>query len=361
MPIAAPILLVGGMFALLALLGGKKAKSLPAPSKCTAADRAFVMDVLTAAHKGTATVEMLLKAIDIASHCNMGTEGTMLSSELTSLRAKQKKILKTGKVKLTDIRAKTKDYICAVIPGKGYACRPRNPEWKGLAKTFQNVLNIAASRLPGPLETPKLIKVDGRIGPKTELLFEKVVARAGIPSFAAYSTTVIKPESISASVEFLTEKLQEHNAKTGPRGSKAVAGHYGMTHKPPIPGVSPRDWIDFVLCMRGRGSPKGLGMFRMNSTALKKLKVKANQGSSEAQYITFARYILGLAKGIAASNFLRDCIGQEMEGEEITLSGLLALCKQAGLKGAKSWLQNEQDREDFPNTTEAFLACNGIF
>jgi len=57
-----------------------------------------------------------------------------------------------------------------------------------------------------------------------------------------------------------------------------------------------------------------------------------------------------------------DILGQEIEGVEATLSGLLAVALRAGGKaGLESWLNNESDRRKFKRTTAAYLKLNGIF
>lgn len=45
----------------------------------------------------------------------------------------------------------------------------------------------------------------------------------------------------------------------------------------------------------------------------------------------------------------------------MTLSGLLGLLKAAGPAKARSWITNPGDRDQFPNTTDTFLATNGMF
>ena len=54
-------------------------------------------------------------------------------------------------------------------------------------------------------------------------------------------------------------------------------------------------------------------------------------------------------------------IGKEVNGQEITLSGLCGVVSRAGMRGAESWLKNEADRGKYPATTKAFLSTNGLF
>jgi hypothetical protein len=53
----------------------------------------------------------------------------------------------------------------------------------------------------------------------------------------------------------------------------------------------------------------------------------------------------------------------EVDGKPttVTKSGVLALLKAAGPRGAEGWLRNPEERKMYPNTTEIFLRCNGCF
>jgi hypothetical protein len=54
-------------------------------------------------------------------------------------------------------------------------------------------------------------------------------------------------------------------------------------------------------------------------------------------------------------------IGQAIEGQTITLSGLCGIVNRAGMRGAEKWLGSESDRVKYPATTRAFHSTNGIF
>lgn len=54
-------------------------------------------------------------------------------------------------------------------------------------------------------------------------------------------------------------------------------------------------------------------------------------------------------------------VGTSIVGETLTLSGLIGIVSQAGIKGAKSWIANPSERERFPHTTQVFVDTNGIF
>ena len=82
-------------------------------------------------------------------------------------------------------------------------------------------------------------------------------------------------------------------------------------------------------------------------------------GSEQLQHDTFARDMKIQAKVILSRH--RDELGKEHAGSKATLSGLLAVAKQAGLGGLSSWLTVPADKEKFPNTTKAYIRANGIF
>ena len=146
---------------------------------------------------------------------------------------------------------------------KGYACRPRNAAWKAEAKRFQHVLNVAATKLPGPKEYPKLIKVDGRIGLKTQTLFQKTIPRipgSRFVNFRKDAAIANKPENISANMEYFTEQLETFTSKVKGKAKSKISG---SPKSSPIPGVDSGQWADFVLCMKGRGDRKST---RLNSS-----------------------------------------------------------------------------------------------
>ena len=82
--------------------------------------------------------------------------------------------------------------------------------------------------------------------------------------------------------------------------------------------------------------------------------------SPRVQYNIFKRSMVDYHKSIKESG-LDKLIGKEIAVEPLTMSGLLGLASQAGIKGAKSWLEKPKERERFPHTTQTFLETNGIF
>jgi len=63
-----------------------------------------------------------------------------------------------------------------------------------------------------------------------------------------------------------------------------------------------------------------------------------------------------------SDDILAATVGQEIEGQAATLSGLLAVALRAnGKTGLESWVSNEADRRKFKRTTAAYQRMNGIF
>lgn len=54
-------------------------------------------------------------------------------------------------------------------------------------------------------------------------------------------------------------------------------------------------------------------------------------------------------------------IGTEIDGKQITLSGLVGIVSAGGMRGAKKWLDVPGDRTKYPQTTSIFNQTNGIF
>jgi len=82
--------------------------------------------------------------------------------------------------------------------------------------------------------------------------------------------------------------------------------------------------------------------------------------SPKVQYDVFKKSMKEYYKAIEESG-LAKLVGKEIGTETLTMSGLLALVSQAGIKGAKGWLNKPKERERFPYTTQTFLETNGIF
>jgi hypothetical protein len=81
-------------------------------------------------------------------------------------------------------------------------------------------------------------------------------------------------------------------------------------------------------------------------------------GSPTLQYHVFVKMIKADSQAIHA---MPNAIGADIDGQKGTASGLLAVSKQAGLKGLTEWLASPAVRAQYKNTTAQFQKLNGIF
>lgn len=159
------------------------------------------------------------------------------------------------------------------------------------------------------LQSVLKVTTDGRIGPKTLAAFKKSVTSRG---FTRYPDSI---ETLAANVIKWTEVLRRDLAPTSVGAMPS-----------PFDDVDDGAWQGFLE--------------------------RLNQDWPE-----FIEHI---------GNKLGSFVGKEIklssgESAKVTLSGVLALARCAGVRGAQNWLSNEKDREKFPNTTKIFDVANGIF
>jgi len=81
--------------------------------------------------------------------------------------------------------------------------------------------------------------------------------------------------------------------------------------------------------------------------------------STEQQYEAFVALSKMHAEAIAKRH--ADVIGSTTESQGVTLSGLMAVARKAGLGGLASWLKSAKERSTFRATTERYEKLNGIF
>lgn len=76
------------------------------------------------------------------------------------------------------------------------------------------------------------------------------------------------------------------------------------------------------------------------------------------QYELFARSV----KDYADNEQLRANVNRNIDGQIITLSGVLMLAQRAGLAGMERWIASDKVRQRFKDNTTAFVKrANGIF
>jgi len=143
----------------------------------------------------------------------------------------------------------------------------------------------------------------------------------------------------------------------------------------PIAGVAPAAWLRFVGQV-SREAPtfsgtQHVGRFRQRRDRLLELGIDPAKviDSPDAQLAALDADMLDAYKHAQSSGLVDEYLGTKVElraGAEarptkVTLSGVLGVIQAAGLEGAVQWLEQPADRTRFPNTTQAFLRCNGVF
>lgn len=171
----------------------------------------------------------------------------------------------------------------------------------------------------------------------------------------------------------------------------AAATAPGQIYQSPIPGIAPAAWSAFVSAMRGPDAKAitptyFLGLFRFGMRRLVDLGlahsphhrehngrqvwdatwVPALQPGPEKflnnpdlQLKTFGRSMLSYAHQIATS--APQLVGSLLDGQPVTLSGLLGVAHQAGLQGLQQWAADAKVRARFPQTMAVYRRVNGIF
>jgi hypothetical protein len=163
------------------------------------------------------------------------------------------------------------------------------------------------------------------------------------------------------------------------------------TYKSPFPKIADAKWTRFVNCMKA-ASPYlvtptfNFGLFAFAVRRLCDLKVMRNPkqidfkgkrvwsadwvepwtlkrflADTASQYRLFVASNVDYGSRIVLTKALRQALGSVIDGQRVTLSGLLAVCHKAGFAGAQSWVKSAKDRIKFAATTAAFGKCNGIF
>lgn len=156
----------------------------------------------------------------------------------------------------------------------------------------------------------------------------------------------------------------------------------------PLNGLTRKQWLAFVhVAICGKANTIGknyrLGIFGLSVPRLSDLGVledcqAVGWGKSRAwdgkwkdpkslhdfqaqpmlQYELFARSV----KEYADDQALRANVNRSIDGQSISLSGLLMLAQRAGLAGMERWIGSSEVRERHRDNTTAFVKrANGIF
>lgn len=134
----------------------------------------------------------------------------------------------------------------------------------------------------------------------------------------------------------------------------------------PFKGVPDESWDRFVDSLATQEEtyqgPKHIGRFHHSRERLSQLKID-DVSTADKQYEAL---VADLKDAREKSNSLINefefrSISIDGVDHTITLSGLLAVIKSAGMENARSWFVNQSDRTKFPKTTEIFSKANGAF
>jgi hypothetical protein len=82
-------------------------------------------------------------------------------------------------------------------------------------------------------------------------------------------------------------------------------------------------------------------------------------GSAAQQYEALVALTKIQARAILARH--RAVLGTSIDGQVVTLSGLLAVARKAKLGGLRQWVTSEEDRAAFPESGALFARFNGLF
>ena len=176
-------------------------------------------------------------------------------------------------------------------------------------------------------------------------------------------------------------------AATSRRDASATAAGQRAALESPIDGVSDAAWTEFVARWRGQRRQRTvtddgrLGAFAFTSRELSDVGFM-----SEPRKGTRGVWLGTWAPGLDLSGFLGDarqqyhalvdltkqhvavisdnyaaCIGFMIDGHPVSLSGLLAGARKAGISGLRYWVEDEADRRRHAETTDLIRRFSGIF
>jgi hypothetical protein len=141
----------------------------------------------------------------------------------------------------------------------------------------------------------------------------------------------------------------------------------------PIRDIAPADWQRLTDKLATAEplfeSPRHIGRFRQRKERLAELQIDPIElvGSSTAQRQALDISLEDAHRHATDGGIIADHLSRliRVPGRDdactVTLSGILGVLHAAGLEGGCSWFENQRDRTRYPHTTDAFLACNGVF
>ena len=154
---------------------------------------------------------------------------------------------------------------------------------------------------------------------------------------------------------------REGNEPPDDAGAEIVIGRNS-----PFDGVPNDAWDRFVASLETQKEdyqgPKHVGKYHHSRERLAQLKIE-DVSDGEKQYQALVSDLVDARDRSQAliREFEFHPITLESGECVVTLSGILAVIKSAGMEHARSWFVNPEDRKKFPKTTEMFTKANGAF
>lgn len=180
-------------------------------------------------------------------------------------------------------------------------------------------------------------------------------------------------EAYSAGQWGLVAKLSKRfprDLQQKPPAQEAQADTVGVCvgKNSPFDGVTNDAWGKFVSALATEKdeykTDKHVGRYHHSRARLGQLGIDPDGITTEqAAYEALDRDLQELNRSCKALLDRYICHPVNVRGQDcmMTMSGILGLLKSAGPEAARSWIENPRDRDQYPMTTQMFLATNGMF
>lgn len=241
----------------------------------------------------------------------------------------------------------------------GYAVGRRSASDAPLAEQRQ---------LPAPVKTSGRLALPSPPEPEEVSWIEELESRlsggAPIPRklvlLALREADEMGDEKTFRAIAVLFSKKKETKSK------EAGKAEGGELKESPIENIPSDAWADFVSKLRSQKpdfkTDRHIGCYEHSRQRLKQLGI-ADPTTEDAQYDALAKDIADHYESSKPliDEFSGDAVTLEGKEHPITMSGILALLKSGGAKGAEQWLRQPDNRSKYPRQSELFLRANGCF